>query len=71
MRVTIWKGGEIVNIVVSKTIKGAAELHPGCTAKRWAEGDEISPVRAAGSSTESAEAALYKECLDIITGEAE
>jgi hypothetical protein len=71
MRVTIWKGGEIVNIVVSKTIKGAADLHPGYTAKRWTEGDVISSSHVAGSSTGSAEAALYKECLDIITGEAE
>ena len=68
MRVTIWKNGKVHNIVVSKTIKEAGTLHPGCTAKRWAEGDEISPSPVSGPSSGSGEAALCKECLDIITG---
>lgn len=66
MRVTLRRGGVIVNIIIAYSVAQAAELHPSCDAAEWTEEDEI-PAREASTATPE-EAEQYKECLDIITG---
>lgn len=44
MRVTIWKNGYIVNIIVAKNTKEAEKLLPGFIATDYKEGDEICPA---------------------------
>lgn len=60
MRIAVRSGGKVVNIIVAESVEAAQLLFPDADVSEATADDEI--VR------ESTDAALYKECLEIITG---
>lgn len=64
MRIALRSGGKVVNIIVAESVEAAQLLFPEADVSEATADDEI--VR---ESTDTANAALYKECLEIITGE--